>query len=77
MIPVYDEQDNVAELCRSLLEVLDANPLLTNLAGPGSFSKRADARPATRFAARGRKLGHEVWDLAYVRKRATTESRYR
>lgn len=61
----------------SMLEVLEANPLLRNLAGPGRFAERAEVRPATRFEDRGRKLGHQVWDLAYVRKRATTESRYR
>ncbi|MDH3644589.1 MAG: tRNA (guanosine(46)-N7)-methyltransferase TrmB, partial [Gammaproteobacteria bacterium] len=65
------------DYAESMLEVLEASGLLTNLAGPGRFAERAEIRPATRFEDRGRKLGHEVWDLAYVRKRATTESRYR
>lgn len=53
----------------SMLEVLDAEPLLTNLAGSGCYAERAQTRSPTRFEDRGRKLGHAVWDLAYVRKR--------
>jgi len=53
----------------SMLAVLDREPLLTNLAGAGCFASRPASRPATRFEERGRKLGHAVWDLAYVRNR--------
>ena len=48
--------------------VLDAEPGLENLAGHGQFAARNEERPATRFEARGVRLGHQVWDLAY-RKR--------
>jgi tRNA (guanine-N7-)-methyltransferase len=48
--------------------VLDAEPLLENLAGQGQFANRNEERPTTRFEARGVRLGHRVWDLAY-RKR--------
>jgi tRNA (guanine-N7-)-methyltransferase len=52
-----------------MLEVLDREPLLTNLAGPGCYAARPETRSPTRFEDRGRKLGHEVWDLAYARNR--------
>ena len=48
--------------------VLDAEPRLENLAGDGQFATRNEERPTTRFEARGVRLGHQVWDLAY-RKR--------
>jgi tRNA (guanine-N7-)-methyltransferase len=48
--------------------VLDAEPALENLAGPGNFATRHVERPTTRFEARGVRLGHPVWDLAYRRR---------
>ena len=48
--------------------VLDAEPGLENVAGLGQFAARNEERPTTRFEARGVRLGHQVWDLAY-RKR--------
>ena len=53
----------------SMLEVLDAQPMLTNVAGSGHFSPRAETRRSTRFEDRGRQLGHAVRDLCYARKR--------
>ena len=49
-----------------MLEVLEAEPRLTNAAGPGRFSDSPGERPVTRFEQRGRRLGHPVWDLLYV-----------
>jgi tRNA (guanine-N7-)-methyltransferase len=48
-----------------MLEVLDANPRLENLAAPGRFMPCAGQRAQTRFELRGERLGHAVWDLAY------------
>jgi tRNA (guanine-N7-)-methyltransferase len=48
-----------------MIEVLDACPSLRNLAGKGGFVERPASRPVTRFEARGHRLGHGVWDLAY------------
>jgi len=36
---------------------------LENCAGRGQFAPRPAARPQTKFERRGRRLGHEVWDL--------------
>jgi tRNA (guanine-N7-)-methyltransferase len=59
----------------AMLQVLDAEPGLENVAGPGQFARRADERPVTRFEARGVGLGHQVWDLAYRRRAAAIETR--
>ncbi len=48
--------------------VLDAEPGLENLSGTGNFAVRSEERPTTRFEARGVRLGHLVWDLAYRRR---------
>jgi len=52
---------------QQMIEVLDAEPLLTNRAGAGRFVPRDDARAPTRFERRGERLGHAVFDLEYVR----------
>jgi tRNA (guanine-N7-)-methyltransferase len=56
-----------AEYARQMLAVLDAEPLLANTAGRGTFAPRPAERPLTRFEQRGMKLGHEVFDLVYRR----------
>jgi tRNA (guanine-N7-)-methyltransferase len=63
-----------AQYAAAMLAVLDAEPALTNVYGPGRFAERAIERPTTRFGARGPGLGHAVWDLAY-RRRTPTETR--
>lgn len=56
------------DLAEHLLETCDGFPGLVNLAGPGRFAPRPLWRPATKFEARGRELGHRVWDLIYCLK---------
>jgi tRNA (guanine-N7-)-methyltransferase len=48
-----------------MLEVLDAAPGLTNAAADARFMPRPAERARTRFEARGERLGHAVWDIAY------------
>ena len=50
-----------------MLEVLEAEPGLANLAGPGRFAPRAPERGITRFERRAAALGHPVFDLAFSR----------
>jgi tRNA (guanine-N7-)-methyltransferase len=59
---------------QSMRVVLDAEPGLESLADDGAFARRNEERPTTRFEARGVRLGHQVWDLAY-RRRAAKETR--
>ena len=49
-----------------MLEVLAAEPLLVNTAA--GFAPRPELRPLTKFEARGLGLGHDVWDLVFVRR---------
>ena len=49
-----------------MLEVLSAEPLLTNTAS--GFAPKPDYRPLTKFENRGLKLGHGVWDLVFTRR---------
>jgi tRNA (guanine-N7-)-methyltransferase len=51
----------------AVLEVLNANPHLHNLAPDGKFVPRPTERNPTRFEKRGERLGHDVWDLAFER----------
>ena len=48
-------------------EVLAASPGFVNEASGGGYSERPE-REATRFERRGRRLGHEVFDLVYRRR---------
>jgi tRNA (guanine-N7-)-methyltransferase len=57
-----------AHYAEAILAVLDAEPGLENVSGPGCYSERANERPMTRFEARGAGLGHAVWDVAYRRR---------
>ncbi len=53
------------ELAEEIRTLGDAHPRLWNLAGPGYFAPRPAWRPETRFERRGKRLGHEVYDLVY------------
>ena len=50
-----------------MLEVLRAEPALRNENAEDGFSKCPDARPETKFEARGLRLGHRVWDLVFTK----------
>ena len=53
------------EYAQQMLEVARAEPTLANLAD--GFAQRPDHRPLTKFEARGRSLGHAVWDVLFRR----------
>ncbi|GAB4123066.1 MAG: tRNA (guanosine(46)-N7)-methyltransferase TrmB [Wenzhouxiangellaceae bacterium] len=50
-----------------MLAVMTAHPVFSNAAGAGRFSPRPDCRPLTRFEQRGQRLGHDVFDLQFLR----------
>jgi tRNA (guanine-N7-)-methyltransferase len=56
------------DYAEQMWDVLDAEPLLLNEAGPRGWFDRPAWRPQTHFEARGLKLGHGVWDLLYRRQ---------
>ncbi len=50
-----------------MLEVLNGVSALRNEAPDGQFMPRAAFRPETKFERRGRRLGHQVWDLGFIK----------
>lgn len=56
--------ENYAE---QMLELLCANPDLSNSSPTGGYVERPLHRPLTKFEKRGQRLGHGVWDLVFSR----------
>lgn len=54
------------DYAEQILAVLAAEPLLANTAE--GFAPRPQWRPETKFEARGRRLGHAVWDIVFRRR---------
>ena len=54
------------EYAQQMLEVLSAESNLSNTAR--DFAEKPTYRPETKFEARGKRLGHGVWDLVFVKK---------
>ncbi len=52
---------------RQMLNIMDNTENFTNLAGKGRFSDDKGTRTETKFERRGKKLGHNVWDLIYYK----------
>lgn len=48
-----------------MLSVLDAEPGLANLVGPGQWAPRPRWRPTTKYERRAQRLGHPFFDLIY------------
>lgn len=57
--------ENYAE---HMLEVGEACPQLSNIAGQGNYNPDTGNRVETKFERRGLRLGHGIWDLIFVRK---------
>lgn len=55
------------EYAAQMLEILNSRPDLQNFSLDGTYVERPNERPVTRFEQRGRKRGHDVYDLAYRR----------
>ncbi|NKF24550.1 tRNA (guanosine(46)-N7)-methyltransferase TrmB [Solimonas sp. C16B3] len=57
-----------APYAEHMLDVLNAEPGLRNLSETGTYVPRPATRLKTKFEARGERLGHEVFDLAFARR---------
>ena len=57
------------DYAEQMLSVLNAETAFESLSPQGQYVPRPEFRPATRFERRGARLGHGVWDLAYLRRR--------
>jgi tRNA (guanine-N7-)-methyltransferase len=56
------------DYAEQMLAVCNATPALQTLSVDSTYVPRPEFRPATRFERRGERLGHGVWDLAYLRR---------
>ena len=56
------------DYAEQMLAVCNATPALKTLSADATYVPRPEFRPATRFERRGERLGHGVWDLAYLRR---------
>lgn len=54
------------EYAIQMLDVLRSFPELNNTAA--DYAPTPDYRPETKFEARGKRLGHGVWDLVFIKK---------
>lgn len=54
-----------------MLAVMQASGDFRKCAGTGEYSPRPEYRPVTKFEQRGRRLGHDVWDLVFERLQET------
>jgi len=50
-----------------MMEILSASPLLKNKIGTHQYAPRPDYRPLTKFEKRGKQLGHDIWDLLFMK----------
>lgn len=55
-----------AEYADHILATLSNEPLLANR--HKGFAERPEARPETKFEQRGRRLGHDSWDIVFEKK---------
>jgi len=56
------------DYAEQMLGVCNANRRLESLSPDATYVARPEFRPITRFEGRGARLGHGVWDLAYVKR---------
>ncbi|MDF7675650.1 tRNA (guanosine(46)-N7)-methyltransferase TrmB [Neisseriaceae bacterium ESL0693] len=53
------------EYAKQMLDVLNQCPALTNTAT--DYAEKPAYRPETKFEARGKRLGHGVWDIIFIK----------
>ena len=58
--------ENYAE---QILTLLSADTGFSNTSTNNTYCERPDYRPLTKFENRGKRLGHGVWDIIFVRNR--------
>ncbi len=54
------------DYAEQMMEVLSTNPGLKNTVGTGQYLLER-ARPITKFEQRGLHLGHDIWDLLFIK----------
>ena len=57
-----------APYAEHMLEVLRESPAFSNASPADDYVPRPDSRPLTKFERRGERLGHEVFDLEFIKE---------
>jgi tRNA (guanine-N7-)-methyltransferase len=55
------------EYAEHMLKVLSEESVLVNSQSKGGYTPRPKSRPLTKFEQRGEGLGHNVWDLIFIK----------
>ena len=53
------------DYAKHMLDTMNSAPGFRSTASDNEYVMRPDYRPLTKFEARGKRLGHGVWDLIY------------
>lgn len=56
------------DYAKHMMRVMSAHYDFTNQGGLDQYSPKPDYRPNTKFEKRGKRLGHGVWDLIFIKK---------
>lgn len=56
------------DYAKHMMRVMNAMPQFENKAGVDEYSARPEWRTLTKFEQRGHRLGHDVWDLMFIKK---------
>jgi tRNA (guanine-N7-)-methyltransferase len=56
------------DYAKSMLTVFSADKRFGNTSPDNAYSEKPDYRPLTKFEQRGINLGHDVWDLIFLKK---------
>jgi len=64
---VFHAATDWRDYAEQMMQVLTDASGWENPQGVGNFSAKPDYRPSTKFEVRGARLGHDVWDIVFVR----------
>jgi tRNA (guanine-N7-)-methyltransferase len=60
-----------AHYAAAMMNVLENHPHFKNTQNDPAYSPRPEYRPITKFERRGRRLGHDVWDLIFINEKSS------
>lgn len=55
------------DYARQMMKIMSTEQYFHNNAGIGEYAARGD-RPKTKYEQRGQRLGHDIWDLIFIKK---------
>ena len=52
---------------KQMMEIMSTSKNWKNYYGVNTFANSGHGRPETKFELRGKRLGHQIWDLIFIR----------